>query len=339
VRRRTERTAVARAARMNKKLKIILSFSVSIVFMVLSVRGVDWHQFLTVLTGVSPRSILLLVLISIAAILIRPYRWQIILSGVFPAGYWRCFNYTNIGFLANSVLPARAGELVRPVLFAQKLRISKITAIATIIVERLMDVIVLLVFLLYTFIIIDLPPWMKRGGVILIGLAALLLIILIALSRRGPGGRPAGEYLPFMPKRMREFISAKLTSFQAGLTVFHAKRDIVLTLILSGVIWISYIFSAQVILSSFSYDINSFNVSMVMMVFVSLSIMIPSSPGHFGTFQFATILGLGLYGIPKPEALAISLLVQVPIYLLNVVFGVVSLFWEGVSLNPREGGR
>ena len=322
---------------MNKKLKIAISFAISIFLMWLSIRGVEWSEFREVLANVSFANIAMLILINIAAVLIRPWRWQILLADIYPTSYRLGFNYMNIGFLANSVLPARAGEVVRPVLFAQKVRISKVTVITTVIIERLLDIVVLLVFLVYALFIIDLPLWTKRSGALLIGLASVLLLVLIFLSRKERIKRPIGDYISFAPERMRTFISSKFLSFQKGLRIFHSKKDFAVTLMVTVLIWIGYVLSIMVILSSFSYEIDNFDASVVMMVFVSLSIMIPSSPGHFGTYQFAAIVALGLFGIHKPEALAISLLVQVPIYLLNVVLGVASLFWEGVSLSLKQG--
>jgi uncharacterized protein (TIRG00374 family) len=322
---------------MSKKLKIAISFTISIFLMWLSARGIAWGEFHNVLANVSFVNITLLILINIAVVLIRPYRWQILLADIFPTSYRLGFNYTNIGFLANSVLPARAGELVRPVLFAQKVRISKVTVITTVIVERLLDIVVLLAFLVYALFIIDLPLWAKRSGAFLIGLSVVSLLLLLFLSRKERIKRPIGDYIPRAPERMKTFISSKFLLFQEGLTIFHSKKDFAVSLIVTVLIWAGYVLSIMAILSSFSYDIDRLDASIVMMVFVSLSIMIPSSPGHFGTFQFAAILALGLFGIPKTEALAISLLVQVPIYLLNVMMGVASLFWEGVSLNLNRG--
>ena len=67
------------------------------------------------------------------------------------------------------------------------------------------------------------------------------------------------------------------------------------------------------------------------MVFVSLFIMITSTLGYFGIYQFGCILALGLFQITKSEALAISLLIQFPGYLLNIVLGIITMLWEGVN--------
>lgn len=321
---------------MRSRIKIILSFAVSAVFILLSIRGVRWDEFRNVLATIPPINIFVLILINIALVFIRPFRWKVILSNIFRARYRHCYNYTNIGFLANNVLPARAGELIRPILFAQKLHLSKVTAITTVVIERLFDFVVLLSFLLYAFLKIDMPLWTKRGGATLIGVTVFFLVLFVILSRREGAEHSFIYKIPFVPRKIKIFVEDKYRSFRHGLMIFHDAKDIITTLLVTVLVWTGYVLSIFVILSAFSYDINPVDASIVMMVFVSLSIMIPSSPGHFGTFQYASILALGLYGIPKTDALAISLLVQVPIYLVNVVFGVASLFWEGVSLDPGK---
>jgi uncharacterized protein (TIRG00374 family) len=318
---------------MRSRIKIILSFTVSAVFILLSIRGVRWDEFRDVLTKIPPVNISILILINIVLVFIRPFRWKFILSNIHRARYRHCFNYTNIGFLANNVLPARAGEFIRPILFAQKLHLSKVTAITTIVIERLLDFVVLLSFLLYAFLIIDMPMWTKRGGAALIGVTVFFLVLFVFLSRREGAEHSFTYNIPFIPVKIKNFIENKYASFRHGLLIFRDTKDIATTLLVTVLVWFGYVLSILVILSAFSYDINPIDASIVMMVFVSLSIMIPSSPGHFGTFQYASILALGLYNIPKTDALAISLLVQIPIYLVNVVFGVTSLFWEGVSLD------
>ncbi len=318
---------------MRSRIKIILSFTVSAVFILLSIRGVQWDGFRDVLVRIPPVNIFVLTLINIALVFIRPLRWQAILSNIHRTRYRHCFNYTNIGFLANNVLPARAGEFIRPILFAQKLHLSKVTAITTIVIERLFDFIVLLSFLLYAFLVIDMPLWTKRSGATLIGVTVFFFVLFVILSRRAGAEHSFIIKIPFIPMKIKDYIEDKYKSFRHGLMIFHDARDIITTFLVTVLVWTGYVLSILVILSAFSYDIHPIDASIVMMVFVSLSIMIPSSPGHFGTFQYASILALGLYNISKTDALAISLLVQVPIYLVNVLFGVASLFWEGVSLD------
>lgn len=322
-----------------KRFRIILGFIISIVLVWWSVRGVAWEDFISALRQISPFSIISIVLINLCVVFIRTARWKILLKGIYPASFRHCFNYSNIGFLANSILPARAGELIRPVLFARKTGTSKVTILTTVLLERFFDLLALLVFILYMFLVIDAPRWVKRGGTILISVSLLFLIFFFTISRRKSIGRSFIDRFSFVPERIRDSIAGKLHNFHKGLAVFNTRRYLTAILLISIAIWGIYIITGYIIIASFPFDIPVLEASVVCTVFISLSIMIPSSPGYFGPYQMACILALGLYGIEKADALAISLLIQIPLFLLNVSVGTISLIWEGASLDVSEPGN
>ncbi|MBN2070248.1 MAG: flippase-like domain-containing protein [Candidatus Krumholzibacteriota bacterium] len=319
-----------------KKFRIILGFIISAVLVWWSVRGVDWNDFLNALKRISLVRISLIVVITMAVVFIRTYRWKLLLRDILPASFKHCFNYSNIGFLANSVLPARAGEVIRPVLFAQKTGTSKITILTTVILERFFDILAMLIFLLYAFLVVEAPAWVKRGGIILISLSLLFLLFFFFISRKKTIKIPFLDRATFIPARIRESIAGKVSNFHKGLTVFNSWRYFFSIMFLSVSVWAIYILTCYVIISSYDFPINLIDASIVCMVFISLSIMIPSSPGYFGPYQMACILALGLYGVAKSDALAISLLIQIPVFLINIIVGTISLTWEGASITSLD---
>src|SRR5690349_24920895 len=83
----------------------------------------------------------------LANLAIRSFRWQYLLEPLGSATFANAFRATAVGFAANSVLPARAGEVIRPYFLARREQMSATGAFATIILERLLDTITVLVLL------------------------------------------------------------------------------------------------------------------------------------------------------------------------------------------------
>ncbi len=318
---------------MKKFLRISISLAVSAVLIWLSVRDVKWNEFRGAVKRISYSSVFYVILVNYGAALIRAFRWKCILSGLHSIPYRYTYNYSNIGFLANSILPARAGELIRGVLLAKKLNVSKVSILTTIVLERLFDLLPLFFFLLYSVLVADLPAWFKKGGAMLVSASIIMLILFILISRKEDMAEALQRRFPFLPERFKAFLSSKLDNFQRGLRVLRSLRSFVIILAFSAAIWLIYGLSVFFIASQFPINGRVWEASMICLLLTSLASIIPSSPGYFGPYQYACILAFGIYGLSKPESLAISFLIQIPIFLLNIVVGAISLLWEGVNLD------
>lgn len=312
------------------KIKIILGFIITVVLLILSLRGIEWCEFFSAIKKISWVSIIGLIFINLIGVFLRARRWQLLLSCLKPIKFRDSFNFTNIGFFVNNILPARAGEIVRPFLLAQKLKISKVATFATIVNERIFDMVIVILFFIYCLHIIDMPSWLQKSGVIVSIMTLVLLLIFITISNKG---KPCKKFNSLVLNKSPVFIKEKLTNFVSGINVFVKTKIVVGVIVHSLIIWIIYSLSFYLIIVCFPYSIDHINAAFVATIFVTFAIMLPSTPGYFGSYQYATILALGLYGITKTDALAISLISQLTIYFINIGFGLLSLFWEGINFS------
>lgn len=319
-----------------KKIKIIIGIVVSLVLIFYSFKNIDWNNFKDTFFNIPILSIVLIIALNILVAFFRAKRWQILLSNIGKVSFIHSFNYTNIGYFINSIFPARAGEIIRPILLAKKINKSKVSVLTTVLVERLFDFVSILVFLLYASLIVDLPGWMKKGGSSVVLLAFFTLIFLFFISKKEELLEKLINVFSFNKKKIKDFLNPKIQNFLLAIKILTHIQNIMLVLFLSAIIWIIYVTSTFIIITSLKLGIDEINASIILLVFISLSMVIPSSPGYFGTYQLASIMALGLFGVSKTEALAVSFLLQLPIYFLNVGLGTFSLWWEGLNLKFLE---
>ena len=314
-----------------KKIKIIISFIISIILIIYSFKNIEWSQFKESFSDAPVFAIILITGFNIVAAFLRAKRWQILLSNIGKVRFIHSFNYMNIGYLVNCIFPARAGEIVRPILLAKKVNKSKISVLTTVVVERLFDFVSLLVFLLYAASVVDLPVWMKKGGSLIVFLAFAALLFMFVLGKNEELLNKIINILSFKKIKIQNFLKPKVQNILQAIKILTRFRDILYVLFLSAGIWIIYAASTFVLISALNLNIDEFNAAIIVLVFVSFAMVIPATPGYIGTYQMAIILALGIFGVSKTEALVISFLFQVPLYVLNVSLGIFSLWWEGLN--------
>ena len=110
-------------------------------------RGVNWEAVWKPLQNVHWTYICLYLAIMLILQFLRSYRWELLLRPIVSVGQKTLFSVTSVGFLALLVLPARGGEFARPYLLSRKAPISMSAALATIVVERILDILTTFIFL------------------------------------------------------------------------------------------------------------------------------------------------------------------------------------------------
>jgi uncharacterized protein (TIRG00374 family) len=236
-----------------------------------------------------------------------------------------------IGFMANNILPAHMGEIVRAYLLGEKERISKISTFMTVVIERLFDFIILTLFLILTFIYISVPNWLKYGGLV-IGISSLVLILLIfILINNKNKDKIISRLLNILPEKIGEKLGGKVNSFFAGIEILKEKNLILKVLITSCLLWVQIGLTLLLVLIGFGFNTNLVLTSIFLMVLIAFSITIPSTPGYFGNMQLAFVIGLGLVNISKSDALASSLIFHFTQYIPITFVGILLFIKEGIS--------
>ena len=109
-------------------------------------------------------------------------------------------------------------------------------------------------------------------------------------------------------------------------------RITAVVVLVSVAIWSVYLVGIRVVLGAYPLDLPPWEAALLVLVFISVSVVIPASFGHLGVYEAACIFAFSLYGLDKAQGLAIGVLLHVPIYIVHMGTGIVCLLSEGLSL-------
>lgn len=302
----------------------------SAAFLFLAARGVQFGEMLQALEQANYWYMIPCVALTILAFWIRSLRWRCLLLPVRTLPQRVLFPATMIGFLANNVLPARLGELVRAYVVGRRGQISRSAALASIIVERIFDLFTLLALFAVTTMITR-PP----GGLGLVALAVLVLgvvaLVLLMIWNRRPEQFHA-VLMRLTPRRMRGSTERIGRGFREGLRVFDSWTQLLLVALLSALMWTAIVIVIWCSIRSLSIAVPQPQASMVALAAISLITMVPSAPGFVGTLQGAGTAALLVFGVPKEQGLAFSIVYHATQWVPVNVVGAFYLLREGVSL-------
>lgn len=306
-------------------------------------RGIDWSTLGDALSGARIMPLIGVVLVTIAAYALRAWRWGNLLAPIGRVGRADLFSATMIGFAASLVIP-RAGELLRPWLISRRRPIPTSAGFATIVIERLIDLItVLALFALYLFVLPRpaaqvedrLMDVLKVSGAAagLVALGALVfLLALHANAERVVGGLE--RLLARAPRRLAEPVGRLLRTFSGGLAILRAPAPHLAKIgVQSAAVWLVTAFAFHLNHMAFAIDLP-FHITFLLIAFLAVGEAIPT-PGVVGGFHAFYLLALSeVYGIDRTTAAAAGIAAHALTNLPVLVFGFALLGREGLS--PRR---
>jgi len=321
---------------MKKKLGLILSFFISIIFLLLALKKVNAKEIGESLLNATLLYFFLAIFITLIAFLLRAIRWRILLNPLKKLPLSMVFNATIIGFMCNYTLPARVGEVIRAYLIGARGNISKSAAFATIIVERVMDVFILTLFTAILLIFFPVPGYFKKIGVVIVILNTLIFILLVVMNKKTAVFiRIIEKPLSIFGEKIKEKIKTFLFAFIKGLKILENRSNFLLAALLSLGIWSITGLLFYVLFFSFPIRLP-LHAAFLDMIVLTFGIMIPSTSGFIGTFQFFAKEGLMIFHVDPNIALSYSILLYASQFLLVVVVGLVSLWLWGLDFKDLK---
>ena len=272
----------------------------------------------------------------LAGLWVRAVRWQMLLRPVAHLPLRSLFGILSIGFFVNNVLPARLGEIARAVLVGRRHQLSRSATLATVVVERIFDGVVMLLFLgAATFAAGGqvAPDWLEllvpltAAG---FGGAALVLVVL-ALAPEFTLGVAARLLAPF-PERAREGALAFATKFIAGLGVLQDLKLAAGVLATSAIAWLLEAGVYLAVGQAFGL-MTAAPPYLLALAVANLGTMIPSSPGYVGTFDALTARALAVFSVPGATALAYAFVLHMTIWLPPTLLGLFYLWRYNLKLS------
>lgn len=329
---------------MKKPVRIIVGVLITIFFLWLAVRNVDIAKIREALGQASYRYLIPAAIFCAVGYLLRTLRWQRILAPTTPVSFSRLFPVLMIGFAANNLLPARIGEFVRAYLLSRRERARTSLALATIVLERVCDGLMLITLMAVTIIFVPIPVDDPKIEVVefvaagIFGVAAIGLVLLLFAPR------PILAIVRFclrpLPQRLEARITGLLDAFIAGLEALRSPLAVAKIAGLAALIWACEAATFGSVLLAFPLGLERgqwIAAALFLLVFVNLGIMIPSAPGYIGTYQLFATIALGAFAVAPEFGLALSLVVHALQYSIVTGIGLVCL-WR-LGLTPRSLGE
>jgi hypothetical protein len=310
------------------KKNIIIGCIISGVFMFLAVRGINFSEVLRSFRSANYLYAIPVLLIVLLVLFFRSYRWGIILEPRIKYPQWPLFIITAIGFMTISILPARLGEFTRPLLVKQKSGIRISSTMATIVVERVFDLLTLVVVLGMVILTIPLPPEIfKAGLIILIIVLAVFVLLLLLVGKKELSLKILNIIFDKLPRRVGDFMKNQLHAFIEGLEILPDVKKTLYVAFLSAIIWGLLALSCYLMFFSFGFKLSLIN-AFALTVIIAIGVMLPAAPGFVGNYHYACVLGLKFFGVN--EAAALSYAIALHFLQLIPVIGI------GLGLLPSQ---
>ena len=278
-------------------------------------------------------------LMVVLSYVIRAYRWQYLLRPIGPTRFRTAFRTTVIGAAALGVLPARAGDVLRPYLLARQEGLSTSATFATIVMERVLDLIAMLVLLaMYvwgTASASTLPASLLRGvevSAALAGAAAVLLMALTWIMATHPErvGRLVFSAARMLPSAMADRLAGYATTFSGGFAVARAPQALAAALFWSFLLWL--VIAGEVWLVAMAFGIYlPFAGSFLVLALLTIGVAVPT-PGGVGSYHEAYRIGVTMFfGAANDAAVAAALVTHAISFIPVVLAGVVFMAQDGIG--------
>ena len=297
--------------------RIALGVALSVGLGWLAVRGLDWSLVLDSLSGISPSLIALAVVVFLAASYLRALRWRILFVDVSPSTN-RLFVVQNVGIGLNNLVPIRiASEAAQLAILSIRDRIKPSVALATLGMERVLDLVASAFILAVVF---PFAPQLRGFEIYLWGAIAVCVacVILVRLLAWSAGGAARIPRLPF------------LESFAIAVRDLERERfRLAVALTMSLTYWLMVGVTAWILATSIQLNITPTTATLVILVTIFFATAVPAAPAAIGTFEFAVVYALGLFGVGHEAGFGFAVITHAVFFLPPVIMAAVFL--------PREG--
>jgi glycosyltransferase 2 family protein len=288
----------------------LAGISVSVLFVYLAVRRVDLSGAVRALGDVQPGWLAAATLVYLASFPVRALRWRLILRVQKALPMRVLVPAVFVGYMANNVLPARAGEVYRAHYLGRRAGISRSGAAASIVVERTLDGLMLVGAILFVSLAFPREGYLGGAalatGLVFVSLAAVLLFYALETDRTR---RSFERALGLLPRALRGRLAGRVGFFLDGIRGISTRRELLEAGAYTALVWALDACAVALVVVSFGVILPPVGYVLVFAL-VALSTTLPSGPGFVGPFQYAFVLSLGSFAVSRETALAVSVVAQ-----------------------------
>lgn len=317
---------------MLKSKRFWIGLGVTIICLYFAFQGIQLDKLAVSFLNMNWLWMPVLILVFMISYFGRVFRWQVLFDPYKP-GWMHTFHALNVGYFLSNITPARLGDLARAYLLGTIEKIPVARSISTLVVERALDglTVVLFMFLLLPFIP-NLPSEWVKSGLLLGAIGVIVLVALAILSLQRERGvaflRKLASPFKFLNREgLWRFIELLIDGF----SVIRSPRPLIKAILWSLEIWLVVALLAWLTMISLGIHLP-FTAGILVQVAAALAVTVAPSPGQLGVFHLIAVSVLKLYGVDPNQALAFAFVLHGMTYLMLMGLGVVSIWREGIDL-------
>lgn len=319
-----------------RRWQIGLGLVVSAIFLWLALDGLNLAEVAQRVRDANYWWLIPSITVYFVAVWVRTWRWDYMLRPLKHIPVGRLFPVVVIGYAGNNILPFRAGELLRSYVLYRREQVSISASLATVIVERVFDGLVMLVFVFVALPLAPIPSATVRSTVTLASglfFVALLVFFALAAFPERSLGLAQAIFGRIFPPRLSQPLLGFTQRFLDGLASLRRFRNVLMIFFTSVLIWLLETTKYWFVMHAFNFQVSFFAL-MLMNGIVNLATTLPSAPGYVGTFDEPGIEILKLYNVPPNTAGAYTLVLHAALWLPITALGLYLAAREG--LHPRQ---
>lgn len=323
--------------RVRTSLILLLTAGLLIFFL----RNADLAGVWTEVRHADSGLVVLAIALTLLTYALRSWRWQYLLRPIGRTHFSNAFRTTVIGFAASFLLPARAGEVIRPYLLARHEQLSATACFATVVLERLLDLVTVL--LLFSAFLLFFDPGLAatdprtfaavRMGAAGAALTSVLGLVVLALLAGHPDrlARAAGRLERWLPGRLAAALERLVARFAEGMAVLRRPAELARAMALSLPLWMSI--AAGIWITSRAFHITfPYTGSFLVMSFLVVGVAVPT-PGTIGGFHAAFRIAVTtFYAASEDRAVGAAIVLHAVSFVPVTIMGIVFMAQEGISL-------
>lgn len=329
--------------RLQIRTAVVLALAVGL--LALFLRGVDLSRVGGDIARARPAWLALSLVTALATLVVRTIRWQYLLLPLGEASFGNAFKATAVGFAASSVLPARAGEVIRPYFLSRHEPMSATGAFATIVLERLLDTVTVLL-LLAMFVVwfghdvaLTNPAGFRAlqwAGFAAGAVASAALVVLFLMAGEPARlGRVTSILARVVPERFAAAIGRIAQKFAAGLGSIRRPGQLLAALALSLPLWLCIGVGIWAVAVGFGLAIPFTGVFLMIAVLV-VGVALPT-PGAVGGFHWAFLFAATeFYAAPRDAAAGAAIVLHLFSILPSLLLGLFFAAQEGLNMSAMR---
>jgi uncharacterized protein (TIRG00374 family) len=326
---------------MRAHLRTLIVFGLAVALLAVFLRGADLATVWSELTRGRVDLLLISLVTTMLTYALRALRWQYLLAGLGRTRFSVAFRATVIGFAASFLLPARAGEFLRPYVLAKNEHLSGTAAFATVVLERVFDMATVLV--LFAGFLVTADPALARsdpamfravqvGGLTAAAATVVILGVFYFLAGHPEAiGRWSVKVERRLPERLARMVDGLAQTFAVGLGAVRRPQQLLLVFAWSFPLWLSIALGIWLVSLAFGVDLP-FTGAFLVMTLLVVGVAVPT-PGAIGGFHmFYQIAVTSFYHASTEKAVSAALVLHAVSFVPVTLLGIVFMVGEGLTL-------